>query len=162
MSGFSYAPYCRLYGPLGNILFFTGINADVDTFTLPQTGTYTLTVEGYIYDTHASGNYSFNLVPETYPTNTLVIGNTISGTIPVPGQRQYYTFTLTAAATLYFDALTNADFYWRLDAPSGQILDWRSFGSSDANSIGNPALSLAAGNYTLAVAGGKFLGVRGD
>src|SRR5947208_16231829 len=62
-SGFSYAPYCRLYGPLGNILFPVGVNSDVDTFTLPQTGTYTLTVEGYIYDTHASGDYAFNLVP---------------------------------------------------------------------------------------------------
>src|SRR2546429_9100825 len=32
-SGFSYTPNCRLYGPLGNILFSTGVNADVDTFT---------------------------------------------------------------------------------------------------------------------------------
>jgi subtilase family serine protease len=39
------------------------VNSDVDTFTLPQSGTYTLTVEGRVYDTHASGGYAFNLVP---------------------------------------------------------------------------------------------------
>src|SRR5204863_9050588 len=73
-SGFTYTPDCRLYGPLGNILFSVGVNSDVDTFTLPQTGTYTVTVEGRVYDTRASGDYAFNLVPEIYPTNALVLG----------------------------------------------------------------------------------------
>src|SRR5438477_12601539 len=54
-SGFTYTPDCRLYGPLGNILFSVGVNSDVDTFTLPQTGTYTVTVEGRVYDTRSDG-----------------------------------------------------------------------------------------------------------
>src|SRR6185312_887539 len=62
-SGFVYTPYCRLYGPLGNIVQSTSVNSDLDTFTLPQTGTYTLTVEGRVFDPNSSGNYSFNLVP---------------------------------------------------------------------------------------------------
>ncbi|HZR18708.1 MAG TPA: CARDB domain-containing protein [Verrucomicrobiae bacterium] len=160
-SGFTYQPYCRLYGPLGNILFFQSVNSDVDTFTLPQSGTYTLTVEGRVYDTHASGNYAFNLLPITYPTNSLTLGATISSTIATRGVRQYYTFTLATASTLYFDALTNADFYWRLDAPWGQVLDWRSFSSSDSADIADPALHLPAGSYVLGIAGNNFV-VTGD
>src|SRR3989442_10327127 len=89
---------------------------------------------------------SFNLVPESYPTNALVLGGTISNSIAVPGQRQYYTFTLPSDATLYFDALTNADFSWRLDAPQGQIVGWRPFLNSDGVDIVDPALPLAAGS----------------
>src|SRR6185437_8759576 len=64
-SGFAYTPYCRLYGPLGNVVQGSfGSSSDVDTFTLPQTGTYTLTVEGRVFDPNSSGNYSFNLVPD--------------------------------------------------------------------------------------------------
>ncbi len=155
-AGFAYQPYCRLYGPLGNILFSQSVNADVDTFTLAQSGTYTLTVEGRVYDTHAAGSYAFNLVPETYPTNALTLGATVTGLIPVPGQRQVYTFILPAAATVYFDALTNADFYWRLDASWGQVVDWRSFTSSDSADIADPSLPLPAGAYTLTVAGDNF------
>jgi hypothetical protein len=39
------------------------VTGDQDTFTLLQTGTYTLTVEGRVYETKASGTYAFNLVP---------------------------------------------------------------------------------------------------
>ena len=156
-AGFAYQPYCRLYGPLGNLLFGQTVNANVDTFTLAQSGTYTLTVEGRVYDTHASGGYAFNLVPETYPTNALTLGATVTGLIPVPGQRQVYTFTLPVAATLYFDALTNADFYWRLDAAWGQVVNWRSFTATDSSDIADPSLPLPAGSYTLTVAGDSFV-----
>lgn len=160
-SGFTYQPYCRLYSPLGNILMAQTVNNDADTFTLPQSGTYTLTVEGRVYDTHASGSYAFNLLPVSYPTNSLILGATISNTIATRGVRQYYTFTLAAASTLYFDALTNSDFYWRLDAPWGQLVDWRSFSSSDSVDINDPSLPLPAGTYTLGVAGNSFR-VTGD
>src|SRR5207248_6062438 len=68
-SGFSYTPDCRLYGPLRSEERRVANNSDVDTFTLPQKGTYTVTVEGRGYDTRASGDYAFNLDPEIYPTN---------------------------------------------------------------------------------------------
>ena len=133
------------------------VNNDVDTFTLAQSGTYTLAVEGRVYDTHASGTYSFNLLPVTYPTNSLIVGTTISNTIATRGVRQYYTFTLANPSTLYFDALTNSDFYWRLDASWGQVLDWRSFSSSDSADVNDPSLHLPAGTYVLGVAGNNFM-----
>ncbi|MBU6399153.1 MAG: hypothetical protein KGS61_02445 [Verrucomicrobia bacterium] len=152
-TGFTYTPYCRLYGPAGNVLAATPVNGDLDSFTLTQSGTYTLTVEGRVYDNSASGNYAFNLLPVTYGTNALTIGATVNGTIATLGQRQFYTFTLPAPATLYFDALTNADLYWRLDAPWGQEVNWRSFSSSDGPDVGDPSLPLPAGDYTLTVVG---------
>jgi len=154
--GFSYVPYCRIYAPDGNIVMSQNVNGTMDTFALTQTGTYTLTVEGRVYDAHASGAYAFDLIPVSYPTNSLTLGQTITNTIATPGIRQYYTFTLASAATLYFDALTNADFYWRLDAPWGQVVNWRSFLSSDSIDVGDPSLHLPAGTYTLAVAGDNF------
>src|SRR5260370_18751839 len=111
----------------------------VQTCALPIC-VYTLAVEGIVYDGGASGNYAFNLLPVTYPTNALTIGNTISGTVSTLGQRQFYTFTLGAAANLYFDALTNGNFFWRLDAPWGLIVNWTGFANSDGADVGNPLL----------------------
>jgi uncharacterized protein (DUF697 family) len=150
-SGFVYQPYVRLYSPLNSIVMDQYVNADVDVFILPQTGTYTLTVEGRIYENAASGTYVFNLQPVTYPTNALTIGAVVGGSIATVGQRNYYTFTLGSPARLYFDVLTNADFQWRLDAPWGQIVDWRAFQYSDSYDYSNPLLALEAGNYTLAI-----------
>lgn len=156
-SGFTYAPFMRLYGPFGNALFNPiSIDADLDTFTLPQTGTYTIAVEGRVFDTHASGFYSFNLVPEDYPTNNLTLGTLVNDSVPVPGQRNFYEFTLPTASVLYFDSLANADIFWRLDGPSGQVVNWRSFSASDSADIGDPSLRLPAGDYVLTVAGNSF------
>src|SRR5438876_4065662 len=130
----------------------TYFNNEVDTFALPQAGAYTLAVEGRVYDGGAGGNYAFNLLPVTYPTNALTIGATISGTVNTLGQRQFYTFTLGAAANLYFDALTNGNFSWRLDAPWGPIVNWTSFASSDGANTGPSLFALPAGSYTTTVA----------
>src|SRR6185295_9244927 len=58
-SGFGYVPTCRLYGPLGNLISTFGFGSDVNTFTLLNSGTYVLTVEGRVYDNNATGNYAF-------------------------------------------------------------------------------------------------------
>ena len=62
-SGFDYPPYCRIYAPAENGVMGQPVNGDQDTFTLLQSGTYTLTVEGRIYETKTSGTFAFNLVP---------------------------------------------------------------------------------------------------
>src|SRR5258708_24681982 len=75
-SGFNYPPYTRLYAPLDNLIFAQSITQDADTFTLPQSGTYTLTIEGHVYDLDLSGNYSFNLVPNPpVPPRPLLLTN---------------------------------------------------------------------------------------
>src|SRR5258708_38830116 len=71
-------PYTTLFR---SIIMATFLYNNVDTFPLPQAGIYTLAVEGRVYDGGASGNYAFNLLPVTYPTNALTIGTTVSGTV---------------------------------------------------------------------------------
>ncbi|HEY6226602.1 MAG TPA: CARDB domain-containing protein, partial [Verrucomicrobiae bacterium] len=154
--GSFYEPYLRLFGPLGDIVTGQTGNSDVDTFTLAQTGTYVLAVEGRIYDQHTRDTNTLVLVPVIYPTNALTFGASVNATIATPGIRHYYTFTLASAATLYFDALTKSDFYWRLDGPTGQVMNWRTFVSSDAGDVSDPALRLPPGAYTLTVAGNNF------
>ncbi len=155
-SGFSTVPYSRLYTPLGTVAFEVNANANVDTFALPFTGTYVLTVEGRGFDASASGNYAFNLQPETDTTNALAFGETVVDVVAMAGQRKYYTFTLGAPRRLYFDALTNAPFSWRLDGPPGAVVGWRSFQATDSADVGYPVVSLAAGSYRLAVAAGDL------
>jgi hypothetical protein len=155
-TGFTYAPSARLYAPLGNLILSRQVDTDEDTFTLPQTGVYTLAVEGRIYDAHASANYAFNLVPQNYPTNTVTLGSTVSGSLPVPGQRNVHEFSLPTSTMLCFDVLTNANLQWRLDAPWGPVVNWRPFLNSDSADIADASLRLPAGNYTLTVAGGGF------
>src|SRR5262249_32365582 len=75
--------------------------------------------------------------------------------IAVTGTQNRYTFTLPAAARLYFDSLTNNNrFAWMLTGPGGVVVSPRLFTQSDAGDIStNPVLSLAAGGYTLTVDG---------
>ncbi len=157
-SGFATTPYCHLYAPMGNLIFEQAVTSDLDTFTLPQSGTYILTVEGRYFDNNPSGNFAFNLQPVTDATNALTIGSTVSDSIATVGQRRYYPFALADSRRLYFDVLTNIDFVWHLDGPAGQVMDWRSFQNSDSAEFANPVLSLAPGQYQLAIAGSGFAG----
>src|SRR5258708_25504863 len=95
---------------------------NVDTFPLPQAGIYTLAVEGRVYDGGASGNYAFNLLPVTYPTNALTIGNTVSGTVSTLGQRQFSSVEHTSALQSPDHPLSPLLLYKKHDAPPGRIL----------------------------------------
>jgi len=147
----------QLVSPFNVVLFRTNNFSDVATLTLPSTGTYTLLVEAWRLNTGAD-TYTINVVPqvETAPT-ALVINDTANGTIDFAGERDRYTFTLGAAALLYFDSLTNsANFNWTLAGPPGTVVNARVFSSTDSfDFVGNPALNLPAGDYTLTVGGAQ-------
>src|SRR6185503_2538846 len=75
-AGFNYHPLARLYAPLGNIVMSGPSHADIDTFTLPQSGLYLLAIEGLAVETRASGSFAFNLVPNPpQPVTSLLVGN---------------------------------------------------------------------------------------
>ena len=97
--------YVRLVDAYGDTPIAASLFQDAGPLALAA-GTYTLLVEGYINDT-GSGNYTFNLAPVTDGLQALTLGSVVSGAIAMPGQQQQYTFTLPAAARLYFDSLTN-------------------------------------------------------
>jgi RHS repeat-associated protein len=154
LSNSSNSTYWRLIDPFGNVLFANYLNQDGGRLTLNGTGTYTVLIEGYIYDT-GTASYSFNVLPITDPTHSLSLGSTVNATLGTPGELDHYTFTLPSASLLYFDSLTNSSsFTWTLTGPAGTAVSNRSFTSSDGSSINaDPVLSLPAGPYTLTVLG---------
>jgi RHS repeat-associated protein len=152
----------RLIGPHGNVLFSADFSSptssDVNQPPLPQPGTYTLLLEGRIFNTGISG-YTFNVqpmgnTPQLPPTGTpLTLGSTVSDSIAVAGEQDRYVFTLPSAAVLYFDSLTNnSSFNWTLVGPAGTAVNNLNFIGSDARiDVPNP-VSVPAGTYTLTVA----------
>ncbi len=108
---------------------------------LPQSGTYTLTVDGNGIDDF--GLYSFQLleVPTAPQQFAINFGNTVSdgipaagaGNIEAPGAIDLYTFTAQAGQEAIFDWLTGANVLigWQLQAPDSTVLfdsvlrDWQ-------------------------------------
>jgi subtilase family serine protease len=79
-------------------------------------------------------------------------GTQVDGNITAAGETDRYSFTLTEAKQLYFDALTDTPFNWSLEGPAGAVVTARSFQSSDAQDFSNsPVLNLTAGDYLLSV-----------
>ena len=101
-------------------------------------------VEGFVGDT-TPGTYTVNVQPVTIATQPLTLGSTVSGSIAVTGEQDRYTFTLPQTSLVYFDSLTNANFFWTLTGPAGTAVNNRQI-SSDA---GQPVLNLPAGDYAL-------------
>ncbi len=143
-------PYLRLYAPLGNVLLLTPVTSDVDVFTLPQSGTYLLAIEGRYIDTSTNGTYTFVFHPVTDGTNNFAIGDTVSAAIATPGQRQFHSFTLATPVRLFFDTLTNSSLPWTLTGPGGVMVNSRALFSSDSID-GVSLLDLPAGNYTIMI-----------
>lgn len=74
-TGFSTTPFARLYTPLGGVLWTVPVNGNVDTFELPQDGTYILAIEGRYVDTSVGGQFTFLLVPNPVQSPTLILGS---------------------------------------------------------------------------------------
>ncbi|MCP5367599.1 MAG: LEPR-XLL domain-containing protein, partial [Hyphomicrobiales bacterium] len=144
----------RLFGPGGQLLMGQAGLADIDTFTLAQTGTYVLAIEGRISNTTLA-TYTFNLQPVSNQTAALTLGAAVNGDIAHPGQTDSYTFTLAGDAMLAFDSFTaDSSFNWTLTGPRGVEVASRGFQASDSWDAGNtPIMDLIAGDYTLTVDG---------
>ena len=155
VSGSSYTPYWRLLDPYGQVVFGpNGFSSDKEPLTLTQTGVYTLLIEGYVYNTAATNNYSFNVQKVTDEQYPLTVGDTVKGSIAHAGQRDFYSFTLSQAKQLYFDALSNSNVNWTLVGPRGTVVSGRNFTSTDSGSLGGSAIyDLVAGDYTLIIDG---------
>lgn len=147
--------YVRVYDPQGNDLYgavYAGSLPGFGAKTLPTTGTYTVLVDGDVYNDADRAALSFNVQPVVATTAALTLGTAVSGTLATPGQTASYTFTLPAATLAVFDALTNnGNLVWTLTGPGGAVVSSRSFTNSDSYDQGNDALALAAGSYTLTV-----------
>src|SRR5258706_10908356 len=100
-----------------------------------STGTYTLLVEGYIFNS-STVSYSFNAQKVTNTTAALTLGSQVNDAISQTGQQNSYTFNLANASRLYFDSLTNDySLNWTLTGPRGTEINSRSFPSSDSGGL---------------------------
>ncbi len=154
----------RVIGPEGTTVFGpTGFGPASAPNVLPETGTYTLLVEGNVNQT-ALANYSFTVFPVAPTVTPLVLGQTTAGRLETPGATNEYAFTLGQPTTLLFDSLVNrGDLTWTLTGPAGDIVSRRAFNVSDGPGIGgDTSLRLAAGTYKVGVSGaGAAVGAYG-
>lgn len=119
----------QLEAPDGAVLFDT-VLAD-HQLTLPQSGAYTLTVDGNGIDDF--GTYAFRLLETPAPQQFAIeIGNTVSDGVPAPGAGNLeapgavdvYTFDGLLGQDVIFDwfAGVNVLIGWRLEAPDRTVL----------------------------------------
>ena len=149
-SGFSSAPYLKIYGPYGLALPPLYSTADAEVFSAPHSGTYVVSVEGRYNENAASGTFAFLLQPVVDATNTFAIGATVNGSIATRGQRQFHRFNLPVPTRLVFDSLVNRSFKWTLTGPSGVVVNERALDASDSYEV-NSLLNLPAGDYMVEV-----------
>ena len=130
---------------------------DRDVAAFAQTGTYLLLVEGRIGNALTPKTYSFNIQKVSDLQATLDLGSTVAGTIDHVGQRAVYSFSLTEARQLLFDALApnnnQPDFRWSLIGPRGAEVNGRQLYYSESHELGStsPLLDLIAGDYQLII-----------
>jgi hypothetical protein len=149
-SGFNTAPSLRILTPRGGIFHSDAVSSDSDDRIAPETGTYLISIEGRPNDTAASGSFSFMLHSRNDTTNTIVLGETVAGSITTPGHRRFYQFFMPSPGTIFFDSLANNSLTWSLVGPQGELVSSRAFWSSDS-ADGKSILNLVAGNHLLVV-----------
>lgn len=113
--------YAKLLNPNGTMVFINNANSDSDVgpFTLVDSGTYSLVIDG---SGATTGSFSFKLVNlSTRPAAPL---DTPFAKSLNPGySTEWYTLNGTAGQTLYFDGLgSNAGGNWYLFGPSNEPL----------------------------------------
>ena len=144
----------RLFDPRGVLVLGSqSLSTDSDVFTCIA-GTYTLAIEGRIYNT-APSTWRINVQPVTDGTSALTLGARVDASIEHTGQQQMYTFSVATETQVVFDSLTSDNYFnWSLAGPLGALISARGFASSDSGQLGgSTAIVLKAGNYTLTVDG---------
>ncbi len=155
-SSASYQMYWTLTSPSSATIFNTYINSDGGSFTLNETGTYTITVAPYNTTTAVTGTYSFKLWTVT-PSQTfsIAVGDTVSdgvpgagaGNIESPGTQDTYTFSGTTGQNIFFDGISfSGTLYWTLTSPSS-VQIFNTYVSSD----GGQRTLTETGTYTIKV-----------
>ena len=110
----------RLLSPTGAILWEINHNQDRDPFTLTQTGTYTLVLDG---NGRSVGDYSFRILDLANAT-PMNLTAPISGSLNPRSRTDAYQFNGTKGQRISFDSISvNAnDANWRLVSPANVTL----------------------------------------
>ncbi len=149
----------KLTAPSGDVLFDGGLfscASDVDTFALPESGSYTLVMDGVGDEV---SDYTFEVVSVPVDVSSGVsLDVPVSGRIDVRGETDTYTFDGVAGALVFFDVVALdggvcgfSSLSWELTAPSGSVVFDRSSSTcgSDVDTFALPE----SGSYTLVMDG---------
>ncbi|QLE56855.1 Ig-like domain-containing protein [Nostoc sp. TCL26-01] len=112
--------YAQLISPSGQQVFYNGdADSDRQPFTLTETGTYKLILDGNANNT---GDYSFRLL-DASAAPTITLDTTVTNTLTPGLEADIYRINGTAGQRLFFDALANAaSASWTLYGPSNQYI----------------------------------------
>ncbi|KHG41357.1 hypothetical protein OA07_11900 [Aphanizomenon flos-aquae 2012/KM1/D3] len=140
--------YSQLISPSGQTVFsLSDADSDRSPFTLTETGTYKLIIDGYLDNT---GDYSFRLIDASAATN-LALNTQVAGTLDPGLETAIYRITGTAGQKLRFDSL-NSGFvngYWTLYKPGNQYVTSYYLGSDfEVDLPGDGTYLLVVGGYT--------------
>lgn len=164
-TGSSFSSAVVLTSPSGTVLArtSTAYQTQIDTMTLPATGTYTLKLTP---DSTGQAAYKVRVtsVPDDVAATTTVDGPAASLALGSPGQRGTVTFQGTAGTDVFVRLSASAAPDWtttlaRLQDPAGTYVTG-SMASSDATKAYIPKFTLSAtGTYRLAIGlGGSLTG----
>ena len=90
-----------LNSPSGTNLVNQDAGNQIDFITLPESGTYVLSIYA---SNGATGGYGFALYQPALPITPLTLGSPVTGTLANPGDQGEYTFTGTAGERLFYHA----------------------------------------------------------
>jgi hypothetical protein len=147
----------RLLGPYGDVVFERQFNADQPEVTLALAGTYTVLVEGRVYNggTNAFAfnvEYRGNTPPVPLAGDPITLGQVVSGAISGSGEVDRYVFTLADRTRVYFDNRTNTSTTWQLVGPRGTVFGPRDMRFTDGPD-GYLHGELVPGTYQLTLSG---------
>ncbi len=153
--------FWRLLDPYGNAVFGDYFSNTEKGVTLAATGSYTLMIEGDLYQNPTNTPaYSFSLAlqgntpPPALTGTTIALGATVNDTNATASATNFYKFTLGATTRVLFDVLSPpSNFNWSLRGPQGLVVDQLLFYYSDYHTSQNPMWTLPAGGYQLRVTG---------
>ncbi|MEG5045908.1 putative Ig domain-containing protein [Microcoleus sp. B4-C1] len=151
----------KLVSPSGVDTFNINLGADTEPFTINETGTYRLEIDGH---GESTGNYSFNLldVGQATPIN---LDADVTGNLNPGFETHFYSFTGDASQRLYLDSEPSSGWAnWTLYGPGNQAIATDSkttFGGPNTYAGYNPSglggdfevVLPSAGSYLLAVQG---------
>ena len=144
-SGFSLSPYLKIWDPTGRPLFRQAW-ADA-AFTAPFTGNYDVGLQSWVNETGTNGVREFRFHTVAFVTNDITVGQSVLGSLEMPGQARYYRFTLDQARAVSMDLLVSSDALWDLTGGAGRIAGGRFYND------GWFPFQLPAGDYTVEVSG---------
>jgi hypothetical protein len=147
--------YWQLVDPDGATVFGPtsfDTNSDLSRLTVEKTGTYTLLLEGRIYN-GADSSYAFTVERVVDETFAAALDQPTFGELTQAGQRHHYDFTLADDTRVYLDHLgAQDDLRATLTGPQGTLfanLDLRALDWANNNHIHD----LVAGDYRLSIGG---------